>query len=738
MKRLISVIIICLLLVPTIVYAAPNQPTGLTIVTPKPNDEINSIEIAYARIYGDTRYETSYEIANALKHELGINKFKHIIIADGTKFADALSGSYLAAKLNAPILLTDNNHLNDTADYVLANIKWNGTVYLLGGESAIPNTMENLLSKTTVKRLSGDTRYDTNLAILKEAGIDEHEILITTGTNFPDALSASATGKPIMIVNNELTDAQRELLKTSAGKFVIIGGTAVVNKTIENELRSMGHVIRLAGDTRYETTTRIADHFFKYPKEMVIAYAKNFPDGICGGPLAYAKGVPMIITATNMETAADEYGDVYNITTGIIIGGPTLISDESATIILNGTHDHILVEKTVPPTCETDGYTAYTCACGHGYSNNPTKAIGHNWSNWTTSKIPTETTNGEEIRKCTNDNCSATETRDTDIITDKFTTANDTVYTAAKIPVQIGPGNNYETIGELKYGSEITRIGIGNNGWDKIKYNDKTAYVQHNFLTKTKPNTLIAETTDWPKTYADETGTITIYKEWFADSNGDGAWCYAAHLEFTDYTRFGVAYANGKYNSGGETTSAAGNRLNAILCINGDYATPGNGAGGYAIARGGVVCNDRANYCEGMYNSNTGLLTYRTHDGCSGKLLSTLVAEGKLTDTFQFGPAFLLNGSITCGTGGGRAQRTFIGTNGNPGDIWIVVSDGRYNDGKSAGLTGYQCAAYLLSKGCTFGVPLDGGGSSTIWFDGEVLNAARNGQRAVADFVYFK
>jgi exopolysaccharide biosynthesis protein len=65
-----------------------------------------------------------------------------------------------------------------------------------------------------------------------------------------------------------------------------------------------------------------------------------------------------------------------------------------------------------------------------------------------------------------------------------------------------------------------------------------------------------------------------------------------------------------------------------------------------------------------------------------------------------------------------RAQRTFIGTNGAPGDIWVCVSDGRYNDGKSAGLNGYQCASYLKSKGCIFGIPLDGGGSSTMYFNG--------------------
>ena len=77
-------------------------------------------------------------------------------------------------------------------------------------------------------------------------------------------------------------------------------------------------------------------------------------------------------------------------------------------------------------------------------------------------------------------------------------------------------------------------------------------------------------------------------------------------------------------------------------------------------------------------------------------------------------------------------------TSGYPGDIWIVVSEGRNADGESAGLTYRQCARLLGEKGCIFGVPLDGGGSSTMVFQGKVLNSAKAGQRSVVDFVYFK
>ena len=236
---------------------------------------------------------------------------------------------------------------------------------------------------------------------------------------------------------------------------------------------------------------------------------------------------------------------------------------------------------------------------------------------------------------------------------------------------------------------------------------------------------------NYPKVHSDGSSTITVTKEWY-----NNAWCYIAHLQFSDYSRFGTSCANGVYG-GAELIQNAHSRLGSILTVNGCYSAPYLD---YAVARDGVVHNDKACWSPAVYNKNNGLLlsAWETGgtSGIAGVQLSSLVSSGSVTDTFCFGPPILNNGGITVGADGGRAQRTFIGTNGNAGDIWIVVSDGRYVDGVSAGLTAYECASLLQSKGCTFGVPLDGGGSSTMVFKGEVLNCTSG--RAIVDFVYFR
>ena len=121
--------------------------------------------------------------------------------------------------------------------------------------------------------------------------------------------------------------------------------------------------------------------------------------------------------------------------------------------------------------------------------------------------------------------------------------------------------------------------------------------------------------------------------------------------------------------------------------------------------------------------------------------LTSLVNSGRITDTFNFckESVYINNGVLASNRwGDSRAQRTFMGTNGKAGDIWLCVSDGRYNDGESAGLTYLECGQYLQTKGCIFALPLDGGGSSTMVFEGEVLNAEKGHERAVVDFVYFR
>lgn len=286
------------------------------------------------RIYGATRYETSFKIAEALRALLGVEKFQSIIVASGKNFPDALAGSYLASAKGAPILMTNGKNTDDIVQYVTTYLKEGGRVYVLGGEAAVPNDVYSALVssvKGMVKRLSGNTRYETCLRILREAGVGNTDIIVCTGRGFADSLSASATGLPILLVGKELTEAHHNFLSYLDGNDIyIVGGEGAVSDKIEDELNAYGNVTRIYGSSRYETSIAVAEAFFDDPTAAVLASAKKFPDGLCGGPLAYLRSVPLILTADGKEADAVSYAASENIKYGAVLGGTGVIENRTA------------------------------------------------------------------------------------------------------------------------------------------------------------------------------------------------------------------------------------------------------------------------------------------------------------------------------------------------------------------------------------------------------------------------
>ena len=292
------------------------------------------------RLSGANRYLTGFAVARQLKTMLGMERFGAVVVAYGQNFPDALTGSYLAAVKKAPILLTEAGQDANVLAWLEENLIPGGRVYILGGTAAVTQEFEDGAAGLGyhVMRLKGKSRYETNLAILAEAGVNTtDEVLIATGTNYADSLSASATGLPMLLVADSLTAEQREFLQGTSRNFVILGGTGAVSKTVENQLKAMGTVTRVKGASRYETSVEIARRYFLTPSAAVLAYAQGFPDGLCGGPLALSIGAPLILTSNEACLAADDY--VTDIAVGAVTGGTARISDETVWEIFDVTED---------------------------------------------------------------------------------------------------------------------------------------------------------------------------------------------------------------------------------------------------------------------------------------------------------------------------------------------------------------------------------------------------------------
>ena len=309
-----------------------------------PSDPINGGYRYIGRIAGKSRYETAIEAANMLRlYEWGSPniQFDDIILTTGSNYPDALSGSCLANAVGAPILLISAGSAEKVVDYINCNLSPSGTVYILGGDTAVKNEwLTDLDPMFKQVRLSGKTRYQTNLEILKEyykrkedEGVtNKYTMLVCTGNGFADSLSCSALDYPILLVGKSLSAEQKAFLSgipKDLLQFYIIGGTGAVSDSVAYELADYGLVNeRIAGKDRYDTSAQIANKFHFRANYLTFATGKDFPDGLAGGPLAFALGAPLVLVADGHIEYAKYIADVPNLGVGYFFGGQGAISND--------------------------------------------------------------------------------------------------------------------------------------------------------------------------------------------------------------------------------------------------------------------------------------------------------------------------------------------------------------------------------------------------------------------------
>ena len=234
-------------------------------------------------------------------------------------------------------------------------------------------------------------------------------------------------------------------------------------------------------------------------------------------------------------------------------------------------------------------------------------------------------------------------------------------------------------------------------------------------------------------TYSDSKSKITVTQYRAYDSN-----IYVADVEVTDGTSILSAFANNTYGRNiTDTTSDMAEENNAVLAINGDYY--GARQSGYVI-RNGVVYRNQGSNGEDMVISKDGTLSFISE---SDTTTDSLIQK-QAWQVLSFGPVLVENGQIAVtendevGMAMASNPRTAIGTVAK-NHYLFVVSDGRTSE--SAGLSLYELANFMKSLGATKVYNLDGGGSSTMVFQGEVVNnPTTNGnkisERAVSDILY--
>ncbi len=225
-------------------------------------------------------------------------------------------------------------------------------------------------------------------------------------------------------------------------------------------------------------------------------------------------------------------------------------------------------------------------------------------------------------------------------------------------------------------------------------------------------------------------------------SGDDTVTYYVADVVLDDATTLKSAFAEDTYGENiTETTSAIAEDHNAIFAINGDYY--GFRDTGIVIRNGVVYRDEGARQGLAFYKDGT----VKVYDETT-TTADQLIADG-VWNTLSFGPSLLDNGQIASGIEDvevdtnfgnhsiqGEQPRTAVGVIDENHLVFVVV-DGR-SPGYSAGVTMTGLAQIMKDLGATTAYNVDGGGSSTMYFNGSLVNnpLGENKERGTSDILY--
>jgi putative cell wall-binding protein len=280
-----------------------------------------------------------------------------VVLARGDAAPDALAGVPFAAHVHGPLLLTNPAAL-DTAtrgeiDRVLGGPQTHKKIYILGGKNAVSPTIEGELRSAgyTLIRYGGDSRYDTALQIAGAFGPTSH-VIVATGHNFPDALSAGPLGAaenaPIVLSDDAVLDPATAAFIAQHSAIDPVGGQA--QKAVAT-LNTTGKTVTmtLAGNDRYLTgadvATRIAQVLGHTPATVGVASGTVFPDALTGGAFMANAGGALLLTdpaSLSAPTKAVLSGWRSPLTAVEIFGGTSAVGASPFASVVSAVDGHAI------------------------------------------------------------------------------------------------------------------------------------------------------------------------------------------------------------------------------------------------------------------------------------------------------------------------------------------------------------------------------------------------------------
>ncbi|MDH6181996.1 putative cell wall-binding protein [Microbacteriaceae bacterium SG_E_30_P1] len=198
---------------------------------------LSSLADEVVRVDGADRYQVSRNVA---EYAFGGADVPLAYLATGEKFPDALTAGGAAGSQDAPVVLVRGSASELDADTAALLEGFSTTdTRVLGGEASVSQgVFDDINEITTAKRLGGADRYQAARAINMDAFDEAERAFLTTGLNFPDALTgsawAAAAAAPMFVVPGTCVPAGvlSDLDTLGVTKVTLLGGTSSLTSAV--------------------------------------------------------------------------------------------------------------------------------------------------------------------------------------------------------------------------------------------------------------------------------------------------------------------------------------------------------------------------------------------------------------------------------------------------------------------------------------------------------------------------
>lgn len=312
---------------------------SLMLSSSLPAASVKASDLQVTRMGESDRYATASKVATT-----NWKSPENVVLVSGEGYADSVSASVLAKKLNAPVLLTTPDTLSSYTQTAIDTLKPKN-IYIIGGTASISQTIRDKLKSLNYNliELKGNNRYETNAAVAKklvELGMSPDNVLLVSGEGFSDALSVApvaASKNQILLLGNNNESSMKPVLdfiKSNNSKVTVIGTSYSINDSIYNNINAVKRIN--GGSNRFETNLNVLNEFkddLKGPSILVAnASGDGYADALVASALAGKSSSKLVLVDTedssSTKNAVDYIKGKINDSTYInIVGGTSVVPD---------------------------------------------------------------------------------------------------------------------------------------------------------------------------------------------------------------------------------------------------------------------------------------------------------------------------------------------------------------------------------------------------------------------------